>query len=270
MSETIVVTGAAGFIGRNTVAMLNHRGHEDVLLVDALGRDEKWRNLVGLRFADLLDRTQFLSLVQSGKIRNVDAVIHLGACSSTTEADAGFLLENNYRYTRSLCEWCLENNIRFIYASSAATYGEGSRGYSDADEDTARLEPLNMYGYSKHMFDLWALRSRLFDRIVGLKYFNVFGPYEDHKDDMRSVVNKAYEQILATGEVCLFRSYRPDIADGEQKRDFICFSGSASQHQVYRNAGIAACKISVLYRSGRGEVTSRWVYRSFHEFGRWH
>jgi ADP-L-glycero-D-manno-heptose 6-epimerase len=221
MSRTIVVTGAAGFIGRNTVAALNDRGHHDLLLVDALGADEKWRNLVGLRFEDLLDRTQFRQLVESGKISDVDAVIHLGACSSTTEPDAGFLLENNYRYTRSLCEWCVEKGIRFIYASSAATYGDGSRGYSDEDESTTTLKPLNMYGYSKHMFDLWALRSGLFDRVVGLKYFNVFGPYEDHKGDMRSVVNKAYEQILATNEVCLFKSYRPDIADGEQKRDFI-------------------------------------------------
>jgi ADP-L-glycero-D-manno-heptose 6-epimerase len=221
MKKTIVVTGAAGFIGRNTVAALNERGRDDLLLVDALGTDEKWRNLVGLRFVDLLDRSQFLSLVELRKISDVEAVIHLGACSSTTEPDAGLLLENNYRYTRLLCEWCLEQNIRFIYASSAATYGDGLHGYSDDDESTRTLEPLNMYGYSKHMFDLWALRSGLFKRIVGLKYFNVFGPYEDHKDDMRSVVNKAYSQILSGNEVALFKSYRPEIADGEQKRDFI-------------------------------------------------
>lgn len=222
MHTKIVVTGAAGFIGRNTVAALNEAGHDDLILVDALGCDEKWRNLVGLRFEDLLDRAQFLNLIErSGLELDVDAVIHLGACSSTTETDAGFLLENNYRYTRKLCEWSLQNDIRFVYASSAATYGSGDLGYSDEDDVTLQLEPLNMYGYSKHLFDLWALRSRLFDRIVGLKYFNVFGPYEEHKGDMRSVVNKAYQQIREHGEVSLFKSYKSGIADGEQKRDFI-------------------------------------------------
>ena len=221
MTKQIIVTGAAGFIGRNVVAALNEQGHDDVLLVDVLGTDEKWRNLIGLRFDDLLDRVEFLDLVQRRKIADVDAVIHLGACSSTTERDASFLLENNYRYTRVLAEWSLEQNIRFIYASSAATYGDGGNGYSDDDQNTVELKPLNMYGYSKQMFDLWALRSRLLDRIVGLKYFNVFGPGEDHKGDMRSVVNKAYVQIRDQGFVSLFKSYRHGIADGEQKRDFI-------------------------------------------------
>src|SRR6266700_5901656 len=131
MSKTVIVTGAAGFIGRNTVAALNERGLENLLLVDALGTDEKWRNLIGLRFADLLERSDFLGLIKSRQLTDIGAVIHLGACSATTERDAAFLLENNYRYTRLLCEWCLEQNIRFIYASSAATYGDGSHGYSD-------------------------------------------------------------------------------------------------------------------------------------------
>jgi ADP-L-glycero-D-manno-heptose 6-epimerase len=148
-------------------------------------------------------------------------VIHLGACSATTERDADFLLRNNYQYTRELCEWSLRNGARFIYASSAATYGDGRHGYSDEDSNTRQLRPLNMYGYSKHMFDLWAMKNALFDRIVGLKYFNVYGPYEDHKGDMRSVVHKSFGQIVREGEVQLFKSYRPDYADGEQKRDFI-------------------------------------------------
>lgn len=220
--KAIVVTGAAGFIGRNTVAALNEGGIDNLLLVDSLGTDEKWRNLVGLRFENLLEPDEFLDLVAIKKASpDVEAVIHLGACSSTTETDAGFLLVNNYQYTRALCEWCLEKRIRFVYASSAATYGDGSQGYDDADDHTWKLRPLNMYGYSKHMFDLWALRTGLFDRIVGLKYFNVFGPYEDHKGDMRSVVIKAYEQILAGDEVALFKSYRSEVADGEQQRDFI-------------------------------------------------
>jgi ADP-L-glycero-D-manno-heptose 6-epimerase len=221
MSKPIVVTGAAGFIGRNTVAELNARGFDDLLLVDVLGKNEKWRNLVGLRFEDLLDATDFCNLVTAKKAPKVEAVIHLGACSSTTEGDADFLLRNNYRYTRALSEWCLDQKARFIYASSAATYGDGSRGYSDEDDVTRSLHPLNMYGYSKHMFDLWALKSGLFDRIVGLKYFNVFGPHEEHKGDMRSVVHKAFEQIQLNAEVALFKSYRPGINDGQQKRDFI-------------------------------------------------
>ena len=220
--KAIVVTGAAGFIGRNTVAALNERGMDNLLLVDSLGKDEKWRNLVGLRFENLLEPDQFLDLVAIRKAKlDVEAVIHLGACSSTTESDAGFLMVNNYQYTRALCEWCLERGVRFVYASSAATYGDGSHGYSDSDENLERLQPLNMYGYSKHLFDQWALRTGLFDRIVGLKYFNVFGPYEDHKGDMRSVVNKAYGQILAGDEVALFKSYKREVADGEQQRDFI-------------------------------------------------
>ncbi len=225
MSKITVITGAAGFIGRNAVAELNRRGQADLLLVDELGTDEKWRNLRGLRFEDIVSPAAFLARVESGALPEIEAIVHLGACSATTERDADYLLRNNYAYTRTLCEWSLRNHARFIYASSAATYGEGAQGYSDADASTPTLMPLNMYGYSKHMFDVWALRHGLFDRgtssIVGLKYFNVFGPYEDHKGDMRSVVSKSYGQILRTGEVALFKSYRPEYADGAQRRDFI-------------------------------------------------
>jgi len=203
------------------VEELNRRGYDNLLLVDLLGTDEKWRNLVGLRYEDILTPEDFLALVQSGKLGSTEAIIHLGACSATTERDADFLLRNNYHYTRTLCEWCLKNDTRFVYASSAATYGDGAQGYSDADTATVGLQPLNMYGYSKHMFDLWALKHNLFEKIVGLKYFNVFGPYEDHKDDMRSVVSKSYQQIKNGGKVQLFKSHRPDYADGEQMRDFI-------------------------------------------------
>jgi ADP-L-glycero-D-manno-heptose 6-epimerase len=222
MAKQIVVTGAAGFIGRNIVAELNRRGHDNLILVDLLGTDDKWRNLVGLRYEDILSPDSFLSLVECGKLdSSAEAIIHLGACSATTERDADYLLRNNYHYTRTLCEWSLKNDTRFVYASSAATYGEGAQGYSDADSASLTLHPLNMYGYSKHMFDLWALKHELFDKIVGLKYFNVFGPYEDHKGDMRSVVSKSYQQIKKTGKVQLFKSYRPEYADGEQMRDFI-------------------------------------------------
>ena len=221
MKKPIVVTGAAGFIGRNVVAELNARGYDNLLLVDKLGHDEKWRNLLGLNYEDILDPDEFLSSVEKGRIAELEALIHLGACSSTTERNADFLLQNNLHYTRALCDYCVREKIRFIYASSAATYGDGSHGYRDDLAELATLRPLNMYGYSKHMFDLWARKHKLFDRIVGLKYFNVFGPFEDHKGDMRSMVAKSYEQIQKTGKVELFKSYRPDYADGEQKRDFI-------------------------------------------------
>lgn len=221
MSRRFIVTGGAGFIGSNIIAALNERGEEDILVVDHLGQSEKWRNLVGLTFADYREKDDFRAAIQFDRLEAVDVVFHMGACSSTTESNASYLVDNNYRYTRELCEWCLEHDVRFIYASSGATYGDGSMGYSDDDETTQKLRPLNMYGFSKHMFDLWALRRGLFDRIVGLKFFNVFGPREDHKGEMRSVANKSFRQIMETGEAKLFRSYRPDYKDGEQVRDFV-------------------------------------------------
>jgi len=221
MKSLIIITGAAGFIGRNTIAELNRQGHENLLLVDQLGTDEKWANLVGLRFDDVISPTKFIESVKADTAPKAVACIHLGACSATTEKDADYLLENNYRYTRTLCEWSLRQDARFVYASSAATYGDGMLGYSDQDSATTTLEPLNMYGYSKHLFDLWALQTGAIDRIVGLKYFNVYGPYEEHKGSMRSLVQKAYHQILERGYLELFKSHRPDYGDGEQKRDFV-------------------------------------------------
>jgi ADP-L-glycero-D-manno-heptose 6-epimerase len=221
MARPIVVTGAAGFIGRNTVAELNARGETELILVDELGKDEKWKNLVGLQYEDIVSPEEFLGMIEDGAFADARSVIHLGACSATTEKDADYLLRNNYQYTRVLCNWCQTHEIRFVYASSAATYGDGAHGYDDADAVTPTLAPLNMYGYSKQMFDLWALKHGLFSNIVGLKYFNVFGPYEDHKGDMRSVVSKSYEQIRESGVVKLFKSYKPEYKDGEQMRDFL-------------------------------------------------
>ena len=221
MKKVIVVTGAAGFIGCNTVAALNARDIDDLLLVDSLGRDEKWRNLMALRFHDIIAPKSLLELLKSNRRRSIGAVIHLGALSSTTETDADLLLSNNYHYTKTLCQWCLQNDARFIYASTAATYGDGTFGFDDNDNVTAILQPLNMYGYSKHLFDLWALRSGALKHIAGLKYFNVFGPHENHKGEMRSVVCKMREQIQRNDEVLLFKSYDPQIPDGEQRRDFI-------------------------------------------------
>ncbi|MDE2924897.1 MAG: ADP-glyceromanno-heptose 6-epimerase [Acidobacteriota bacterium] len=221
MPVQYIVTGGAGFIGRNLVAALNARGHEDILIVDRLGSDQKWKNLLGLSFVDLVDLGEFRDFMADSTIDELETVFHLGACSSTTERDADYLLDNNYRYSQEVCQWCLSSDVRFVYASSAATYGDGSLGYSDDEARIPHYRPLNMYGYSKQLFDHWAAREGLFDRIVGLKYFNVFGPYEDHKGEMRSMVHKAYGQIVSTGRVRLFKSHRPGYGDGEQLRDFV-------------------------------------------------
>jgi len=221
MARPIVVTGAAGFIGCNVVAGLNRRGEDEIVIVDELGKDEKWKNLVGLRYEDIVSPEEFLELIEDGAFADARSVIHLGACSSTTEADADYLLRNNYQYTRVLVNWCESNEIRLVYASSAATYGDGTLGYNDADAVTPTLHPLNMYGYSKQMVDLWALKHGLFKTIVGLKYFNVYGPHEEHKGEMRSMVTKSIEQIRERGAVQLFKSYNPQYKDGEQLRDFV-------------------------------------------------
>ena len=218
----IVITGGAGFIGSCFAAKLNDEGCEDLIIVDELGTTDKWKNLVRRRFADYLDKGAFLAMIEADRVPfRVDALVHMGACSSTTERDAGFLMENNFHYTCKLAEWAQENDVRFIYASSAATYGDGSQGFSDADAVTRTLKPINMYGYSKQLFDLWFLRRRMQDHAVGLKFFNVFGPNEYHKGDMASVIFKAFRQIRETGQIGLFKSYRPEYGDGGQMRDFV-------------------------------------------------
>jgi len=217
---TVLVTGAAGLIGSAVVWALNQRGHERIIAVDRLDRSEKWRNLVPLRFDDYVEADALHDKIGRGLLNDVRTVVHLGACSSTTETDGRYLVDNNFNYTKALAEWALKHGIRFAYASSAATYGALEGRLSDR-LDIRRLRPLNMYGYSKQLFDLHASTNGYLDRIVGLKYFNVFGPNEDHKGDMRSVVNKAFRQIVETGQVRLFKSYRPEFADGEQRRDFL-------------------------------------------------
>ena len=221
MKTSVLVTGGAGFIGSNLIAALNRRGEQNIIIVDHLGREDKWRNLADLEYEDLWDIADFRRRVREDDLPAFAVVFHLGACSATNEKDADYLFDNNFRATRELCAWALRHGARFIYASSAATYGAGEHGYDDNPAVVPLLRPLNMYGYSKHQFDIWALRHGFFDRIVGLKYFNVFGPYEDHKEDMRSVVAKSFFQIRDTGKVKLFKSYRPEYADGEQMRDFV-------------------------------------------------
>jgi ADP-L-glycero-D-manno-heptose 6-epimerase len=217
----VLVTGGAGFIGGALVWALNRRGCDDIVVCDRLGTDEKWRNLAPLRFAEFVEADDLRLRLQSGVLGKFDLALHMGACSSTTERDAGYLFRNNFEFTRDLADWALAKNVPFVYASSAATYGDGSAGMEDDDSKLDTLRPLNMYGYSKHLFDLHARRAGFLDDIVGLKYFNVFGPNEDHKGDMRSLVHKSFSQVQKENVIRLFKSYRKDFRDGEQKRDFL-------------------------------------------------
>jgi ADP-L-glycero-D-manno-heptose 6-epimerase len=219
----IIVTGGAGFIGSALVWGLNRRGSEDILIVDNLGSSEKWKNLRGLKFADYCEKSDFLGRLEKGDFSDtrLEAVFHLGACSSTTESDCSYLIKNNFEFSKALAQYAHRHQARFVYASSAATYGEGEQGFDDDEAAIEKLVPLNMYGYSKHLFDLWLLRNDLLKKSVGLKYFNVFGPNEYHKGSMRSFILKSFQQIKETGKVQLFKSHRPDYKDGEQLRDFI-------------------------------------------------
>ena len=223
MSASILVTGGAGLIGSAVIHALNLRGQDDILVTDLLGRDAKWKNLSPLRFHDYIQADSFLDRLEENpdSLGSIRTIFHLGACSATTETDAGYLMENNFGYTKHLAHWALRRGIRFVYASSAATYGDGLQGMDDGSDRLENLRPLNAYGYSKHLFDLHAKRNGWLGKMAGIKYFNVFGPNEAHKGEMRSLVAKAYEQIQETGQVKLFRSHRPDYKDGEQVRDFV-------------------------------------------------
>src|SRR6202167_3262005 len=217
----VLVTGGAGFIGSALVWALNRRGCDNVVVCDILGTNEKWRNLTPLRFTDYVEAADLQSRLQSGALGKFDLILHMGACSATTEKDASYLIRNNYEFTKDLGVWSLAKKARFVYASSAATYGDGSAGMEDDDTKLDTLRPLNMYGCSKHLFDLHAKRAGFLNKIVGLKYFNVFGPNEDHKADMRSLVHKSFAQVQTEGLIRLFKSYRKEYRDGEQKRDFL-------------------------------------------------
>lgn len=218
----ILLTGGAGFIGSAMLRKLNDLGHDKIIVVDNLGTSDKWKNLIGKRFTDYLHKDEFLRLLDNkAYFDDTTAVIHMGACSATTEQDADYLMRNNYHYSKRVARWALARNVRFIYASSAATYGGGELGFTDNDAQMPSLKPLNKYGYSKHIFDLWILQERLQSRVAGLKFFNVFGPNEYHKGDMRSLVNKAFYQVLESEKIRLFKSHRPDYADGAQVRDFV-------------------------------------------------
>ena len=250
----IVVTGGAGFIGSALIWALNRRGEEDILVVDQLHQTEKWKNLVGLRFADYLDKTVFIERLNRGDFGDgLRAILHMGACSATTEKDADYLMENNTRYTARIAAWREGHpRCRLIYASSAATYGDGAQGYADDEAHLDELRPLNMYGYSKHLFDLMARRNGWLKNIVGLKYFNVFGPNEYHKGDMRSVINKAFPQVRDEGVMRLFKSHRPDYGDGEQLRDFIYVKDAVAMTLYF----LERPEIGGLFNIGTGRAQS--------------
>lgn len=219
--QFIVITGAAGFIGSCLVRYFNELGLTNLVLVDDLGTDERWRNLTGKRFRELIDKKNLFNWLQ-GKENEIEAFIHLGAISDTQERNAALLLENNTRFSIDLCEYALKHGHRFLYASSAATYGDGSLGFIDSDEDLYKLKPLNMYGFSKQLFDLWLYENGLLDKVTGLKFFNIFGPNEWHKGFMASVVMQWTPIVEREGVIRLFKSNDPKhFADGEQKRDFL-------------------------------------------------
>lgn len=246
-----IITGGAGMIGSALLWKLNERGMDRLLVVDRLETSEKWKNLSGKRFLDYLEADPFLDRLEAGRFNEVKGIVHLGACSSTTETDASFLIRNNYEYTKRLALWALAKKKKMIYASSAATYGDGSFGYRTDRATTEKLQPLNMYGYSKQLFDLWALRQGVLSKLVGIKFFNVYGPNEYHKGDMRSVVVKAFDQIRQDGVIRLFRSCRADYRDGEQQRDFLYVKDAVAVIREFMEADRAG---GGLYNLGSGQA----------------
>ncbi|PLX16249.1 MAG: ADP-glyceromanno-heptose 6-epimerase [Candidatus Muiribacterium halophilum] len=249
-----IITGGAGFIGSALAWKLNQLGVEEIILVDSLGESDKWKNLRALKYLDYIEKDDFLWRLFDNFIQadNITGIIHLGACSSTTEKNASYLASNNFDYSKQLALYCVENEIPFIYASSAATYGGGEKGYKDDEENVDSLRPLNMYGHSKQMFDQWAIRNGIMDRITGIKFFNVYGPNEYHKGNMASMVYKAYYQIKKDGKARLFKSGDPDYKDGEQKRDFVYIKDVVNVILQFMNNP----QLTGLYNLGSGQANT--------------
>lgn len=263
----IVVTGAGGFIGSVLVWRLGQMGRRDIVCVDTWPSASDSRNLAPLHFREYFTHEQFLErMEQRAWASDVEAVFHLGACSSTTETDWDYLTRNNIEYSQRLCEASLAVGARFVHASSAATYGDGSQGYSDDHARLESLEPLNPYGCSKHVFDLWALEHGLLDSFVALKYFNVYGPNEWHKGGMRSMVCKGHEQIRDTGRVRLFKSDRPEYADGGQRRDFVYVKDAVEMTLWF----LAHRSVNGIFNVGTGEAAdwNRLIRAIFAAMGR--
>ena len=218
----IIVTGGAGFIGSCVAGMLNKHGVESIVIVDNIGTTEKWKNVRNKKYREYVNKQIFLEKLCNGEYCEADVIIHMGACSSTTQADFDYLWQNNVEYTKTLWRYCAEHEIRFIYASSAATYGNGENGFSDDINKVKELLPLNAYGYSKQVFDQWSLKEKKKPtQYVGLKFFNVYGPNEYCKGNMASMVFHGYRQIKETGKIQLFQSNNSRYKDEAQERDFV-------------------------------------------------
>lgn len=251
--QLIVITGAAGFIGSGVVRHLNDLGYTNLLLVDDFYETDKWKNLIGKKFVDIISKKELFSFLL-GKEREIGAIIHLGACSSTVENDGNYLMENNYRFSVKLATYALREDIRFIYASSAATYGLAEKGFNDDEEELFCLKPLNMYGFSKHLFDLWLLREKALEKVIGIKYFNVFGPNEYHKGRMASMVLKMAKIAEKGSPIQLFKSNDPRFKDGEQKRDFIYVKDAVRFTCKFLEPSLR--KIGGIYNIGSGSAVS--------------
>jgi len=251
INNQILITGAAGMIGSGMVRYLNDLGYQNLVLVDDLKHSDKWKNLVGKQFIDLISRHKIFDWLV-GKESEIDAVIHLGACSDTMETDADYLIENNFKFSIRLAQWALTFNKRFVYASSASTYGDGLKGFVDDEKMLQDLRPINMYAFSKQLVDLWMKREGVFSQVVGLKYFNVFGPNEYHKGRMASMVFKMAHIASQEGVIRLYQSNDPDrFSDGEQVRDFIYVKDA-----VKITSGFLFNSACGLYNVGKGVATS--------------
>lgn len=259
----IIVTGAAGMIGSCVIRHLNDTGHTSIIAVDDLKSGDKWKNLAGKQFVDIVSKHQIFEWLK-GRESEVDAIIHLGACSDTVETNVDYLMENNFRFTVRLAEWALKHDKRFIYASSAATYGDGTLGFNDDESAIDDLRPLNPYGFSKQLADLWMKREGVLNKVVGLKYFNIFGPNEYHKGRMASMIYKM-SHVAGSGEpVRLFKSNDPQYVDGGQMRDFLYVKDAVKMTCAF----LQHPHIGGIYNIGQGKTTT-WnlladaLFRSF-------
>lgn len=255
----IIVTGGTGFIGSNLIAGLEEHGVKDIVICDTLGTEDKWRNIAKREVRDVVHPERIFDYLETHK-NNIEMIFHMGAISSTTERDVDLIVETNIVLSRRLWKWCGKHQVRMVYASSAATYGDGAQGFNDSQEinDLAKLKPLNAYGWSKHVFDRRVARvlegknEPLPPQWAGLKFFNVYGPNEYHKDDQMSVVCKLYPQVIAGAAAKLFKSHHKDYEDGGQLRDFVYVKDCVDvMLWLYQNKDVNG-----LYNVGTGKARS--------------
>ena len=253
MKNQIILTGGAGFIGSAYLGKLNGEGIDNVTLVDDLkSNPDKKKNLDGKRFTEYIEKDKFITLLGKNKLSKPGYIIHMGACSSTTLKDEDYYKRNNCDYSVTLANWAFKNKTPFMYASSGATYGNGSMGYDDSNEATYKLKPLNLYGKYKQLFDLWILKNGFEKSATGIKFFNVFGPNEYHKGEMKSVICKKFKVAKEKGIITLFKSNTPDYKDGEQKRDFVYIKDTIDiMHWFFNNPDITG-----IYNLGTGKARS--------------